>query len=650
MKKTWKKTPVFTVLSQKLTKFLPRYIAFIVVIIMMPPSVLAAPLMKGDGNGDGVINTADVFLVSKYVNGKTTITPEQLVALDVNNDGQVTAADGDLIKQFYLGVIASFPAPPVNTNHDPTIDTLPAQTLQLGSGDQQLDLATYLHDEDNDPLTVTAAINDNSIATVTVSGNTLTLMPIGAGQTQVTLTVSDGRGGTATASITVVVRSNQAPIGTDIPAQSLEAGTDAQELDLSTYFTDPENDAITYTANPREATIVGTSISGSKLILSPGVAGTTSVEVTATDASGNQVTKMFSVTVTASVVNAPPEVVSSIQTQVLCPVYTDSREYDLSQLFLDPDGDALTFTAVVSNPNAAQVSVSGNQLTLAPGTAGYAGAAVVTITATDTKGKTATYDLNVQAVQLITNGYVAINTKIGVPSITYDLSTFFPTQNSLSVYMATPSQTLIGPITLNGKVWTGTPINSDNWIVGADGKAVLLRVNVAMQTNSDPYFIQYIDGGDYRKTFQIRNPYVGTGQKFVGYTLEVFHFDPVKNSIKSEVTKVFDAPVSNIPDLNLINVIDRAFYDYMDVIVTQYYNYELILNIPGQRLTAIALKKDGRIVDVIGNPNGHDEILPNAGTIIRKSAVHSASQAYSLPGEWNLYPKGTYQYYGQQTP
>lgn len=45
-------------------------------------------VVKGDADGDGKVTAADALLLTKYIKGKITLTPEQLQALDMNGDGK----------------------------------------------------------------------------------------------------------------------------------------------------------------------------------------------------------------------------------------------------------------------------------------------------------------------------------------------------------------------------------------------------------------------------------------------------------------------------------------------------------------------------------------------------------------------------------
>ena len=50
----------------------------------------AAPIKKGDVNGDGEVNTKDIIDLVSYMIGNTTLS---LSAADVNGDGKVDVAD-----------------------------------------------------------------------------------------------------------------------------------------------------------------------------------------------------------------------------------------------------------------------------------------------------------------------------------------------------------------------------------------------------------------------------------------------------------------------------------------------------------------------------------------------------------------------------
>ncbi|MBN6187968.1 S-layer homology domain-containing protein [Aneurinibacillus sp. BA2021] len=594
-------------------------------------------------NYTAIINNTDIATLS-LSDGTLTLHPLQVGIATVT----VTAsnAGSSITQTFKLNVSA----PP---NVVPSISTVPSQTLQVGGNAQQLDLSGYLHDEDNDPLTVTADTNDHSIATVTVSGDTLTLTPVGVGQTEIALTVNDGRGGTATASIPVEVQAapliNHNPTVDSISKQTLQVGGNAQQLDLSGYLHDEDNDPLTVTADTNDHSIATVTVSGNTLTLTPVGVGQTEIALTVSDGRGGTATASIPVEVKAAPVgqNQTPKVISSIYEQVLTAGVTNARTFDLTQLFEDPDGDALTFTAVPQTSDIVAASVSGNLLTLTPGST--AGSTKVQITADDGNGGTATYDLIVRNAPLAPNGQVEIRTKQGVKdSIIYDLSSIFPNQTTFQIYEGTPDSTFTGPVTLNGRTWTWNGnLGLLVWVIGTDGSAVVLHVTVDPQGSEDLYFSQYMDMGSGHTAIQLfYNPVGDTSKTVSGYELEVHQYNLNTGQKTSYIQTLFPF-YKGMPYL----FIDQMFYDLFDIAPVTYFNDELVIYDPGNTVTTgFVLKKNGVVIDVLGDPTSQSKFMPNGGTIIRKSGIHAGSSSFNLYGEWNSFPVGTLQYLGAHTP
>ncbi|MET3291754.1 UNVERIFIED_CONTAM: hypothetical protein ABID98_004324 [Brevibacillus sp. OAP136] len=623
----------------------------------------------------------------------------------------------------------------VTVNEPPTLDTLPAKTLQIGSEGETLDLAPYLHDTENDTLTVTAVSADSSIVTTGINGLQLTLTPGAEGQTDVTLTVSDGRGGTTTANlrVTVGIAANRNPVVDHAPtAQSLTVGADDYTLDLSMVFSDPDSDALTFTATsdqPVQATatlngstltvqpltsgtakielkaddgrggevetsfdvtvnepptvdtlpaqtlqvgsegkmidltpylhdtendtltvtavsadsfVVTVGINGHELALTPGAEGQTDVTLTLSDGRGGTATATMHVNVKAASSNQEPTVDASIYEQVLTEGVSNARTFDLSQLFSDPDGDTLTYEITSAPSQNVDASISGDELTLQPGV--EAGTTTVTITAQDGNGGEASYSFNVRTAPLVENGNITIQTKKGVSQISIDLSTLFPNQNSFTVYQGTPDSTFTGPVDLKGKIWTGDPSDPFyTWIIGADGSAVVLHVVQKRQGGAEMFFSQYVDMGDGRIALELFDQGDGNpGHKSTGYSIEVNQYSKKTKSTRVLTRNLFD----NFPNTPYI-FINSIFYDFFDVMPATYFNDEVDLyGVSDYVTTSIVLKKDGRIVDVLGDLDSNEMFMPDGGTIIRKRGIYTGSQSMSLYGEWDIYPKGTIQYFG----
>ena len=163
---------------------------------------------------------------------------------------------------------------------------------------------------------------------------------------------------------------------------------DTATVDASQYFTDPDGDTLTYTATSSNSSVATASVSGSTVTITAVAAGSATITVTARDPDDLTATQQAGVTVQQS--NRAPRAVGTIPALMLAP--GDTATVDASQYFTDPDGDALTYTAMSSNSSVATASVSGSTVTI---TAVAAGSATITVTARDPGGLTATQQAGV---------------------------------------------------------------------------------------------------------------------------------------------------------------------------------------------------------------------------------------------------------------
>ena len=115
------------------------------------------------------------------------------------------------------------------------------------------------------------------------------------------------RGGLVTAGVIVRTATggggtpNRAPraVG-NISDQTLTEDGSATTVNVSARFSDPDGDNLRYRATSSRTSVVRTSVSGSRVTLTPRDAGTATVTVTATDPGGLSATQRFTVTVTAT--------------------------------------------------------------------------------------------------------------------------------------------------------------------------------------------------------------------------------------------------------------------------------------------------------------------------------------------------------------
>jgi len=156
---------------------------------------------------------------------------------------------------------------------------------------------------------------------------------------------------------------------------------------VSVCFEDPEGGEVTLAAVSSQESVAETFVSASRVTVKGVSPGTAVVTVTATDEDGLTGDLEFGVTVP----NRPPAVLDTIQDAVLAP--GETREWDLRRYFEEPDGQELTYSAAPSDANIVAVTVTGSMLE-ATGTA--EGTAVVTVTATDAMGLSATQEFGVE--------------------------------------------------------------------------------------------------------------------------------------------------------------------------------------------------------------------------------------------------------------
>ncbi len=260
----------------------------------------------------------------------------------------------------------------------------------LAAGDTvTADVAELFEDPEGDPLTFSAASSDTAVATASASESTVTVAALSEGTAAVTVTAADTAGNSNRFEFGVTVEApNRAPEITDsIPPQTLLAG-DTVRLDASEHFSDPDGDALAYSAETSDAAAATASVSGSTVAVTGVSAGTATLTVTARDPGGLGASQTAGVTVEA--VNLPPTVVGGIEDRTLAA--GDTVTADVAELFEDPEGDPLTFSAASSDTAVATASASESTVTVA---ALSEGTAAVTVTAADTAGNSNRFEFGV---------------------------------------------------------------------------------------------------------------------------------------------------------------------------------------------------------------------------------------------------------------
>ena len=225
-------------------------------------------------------------------------------------------------------------------------------------------------DVDNtlDELTVSFSSSDETVveasaisSSVLGGGFTINLNPIANanGSSTIVSTVTDGTASQEVSFIVTVLPVNDVPVA---QVTTITSATEdvAYTLDIETLFSDVDGDILVYSVSekPDWLTLSNSNLSGTPLNEN---VGTSNISIRVDDSNGGIISQSYSLEV-INVNDAP----SLIQTFVDLQLLEDfgSTTLDLSEFYLDDDGDALTFTAVSSNTESVTTSVDGNSLVL----------------------------------------------------------------------------------------------------------------------------------------------------------------------------------------------------------------------------------------------------------------------------------------------
>ena len=336
-------------------------------------------------------------------------------------------------------------------NRPPVVaGSIESRTIEVGEA-ASLDLSNHFSDPDGDVLVYTAAASDAAAAGAAVEGEAMTVTAVAKGEATVTVTATDTEGLTVTQAFLVTVP-NRPPLAVaSIEERTLEVGQSAV-LALPGYFEDPDGDALAYAVSSSDATLIGASVEGSDLTVTAVARGDAAVTVTAADTEGRTATQTFAVTVP----NQPPLATGSIEGQTI--EVDETAAMDLSSYFTEPDGDGLTYSAVISDGAVAGVEVSGGTLTV---TAITKGVATVTVTGTDTDGLTATQEFVVTVPNRppLAAGTIEARTIEVDETADLDLSSYFsdPDGDALA-YTAAASDAAVAGAGVEGAAMTVTAV------------------------------------------------------------------------------------------------------------------------------------------------------------------------------------------------
>jgi VCBS repeat-containing protein len=202
-------------------------------------------------------------------------------------------------------------------------------------------------------------------------------------------------------------------------------------------------------------------------------------------------------------------------------------------------------------------------------------------------------------------------------------------------------------------LFDGTDFDSDipNFSVTAKESAtvkekIITSSSMVIKASTDAptaFISEYLQGSSVDRS-GIEIFYTGTGSETApvsGFQLE-FHQWQLATGQK----RVTSLPISIWPNMPYL-IINSTFYDAFDIMNIWYYNDETYITQPGFINNAFVLKKDGQVIDTVGDPfyNGPKPILPNGGTMVRNRGIKDGLSLYN-PAQWTFYPVDSLQYFG----
>ncbi len=341
-------------------------------------TVDVAPCFR-DPNGEALVFDAfssDTGVATVQVTGSTVtvtaVSPGTAVVTVVATD-----PGGLEARQTFQVVVPDRPPTAVGTIDD--------RELMVGDS-AVVDVRGHFTEPDGQPLRYSAAADSSRLA-VSVEGTVVTVVALAKGTAVVTVTATDPGGLAATQRFEVTVP-NRPPFAVDSIAAREVMVDRADTLELSPFFGDPDGDPLTWAAAASDGAVVGTAVAGSTLTLTGLAKGEATVAVTATDDEGLTAEQSFTVTVP----NRPPVATDTIPSRMLYKSEADTLR--LAAWFSDPDGDPLTWAAQASTPGVVALDLAAGEGTLAI-TPLAGGETVITVTATDPEGLTASQSFTV---------------------------------------------------------------------------------------------------------------------------------------------------------------------------------------------------------------------------------------------------------------
>lgn len=314
------------------------------------------------------------------------------------------------------------------------VGSIPA--LELTEGDTaSVDLSTRFSDPDGDALTHEAASSDGNVATARISGDSVVIVANAEGAASITVTATDpgGLAATQTVDVTVATAATIYNAGETIP--TLPTGHWIPDFNhgVTYFYSDLVTVRFEYLGYIEEDGTRYTCIRNAGCTIVDGTVTAGPIRATTGEHGGD---------------NHQPVATRTIPDQQL---WTGrATTVNASLFFIEPDGDPMIYTVTNSDTDAATADVSGHTVTIS---AVAEGAPIITITASDPGGLTATQEIAVAVTRNMAPAAVgaipAATMTVGQPPVSVDMSAYFSDPGDSLTYAAATSNAGVATVSVS---------------------------------------------------------------------------------------------------------------------------------------------------------------------------------------------------------
>ncbi len=403
-----------------------------------------------EGFGTIVIDLSDVFFDNEgdALTFTATSYATDIVEVGIDNSiSELTITEVGIGRAFIIITandgnggtdVVSFSVTVNEVNEAPIVaNAMQDIVIDEGFNPLVIDLNEVFTDNDGDALnySVTSSGSDVVSTAIDISIGTLTITGVNPGDAIITITAEDPDGETAIDEFAItIVNVNDAPIvANPVADQSYEEGFETAVISLSDVFTDRDGDELSISAATDNDDVIELSynvIDGTLTIfeVKPGVA---TITITADDGNGGSVSATF--TVVVNNINDAPVVNIPVADQVFDEGF-ESVTIDLSAVFTDEDGDALTIIGSVDLPEIVTVEVDENSTILTILETGL-GVATITLSAHDGNGESISDEFTVTVNEvnkapIVANALADSEFDEGFQEAVIDISTVFTDEDN----------------------------------------------------------------------------------------------------------------------------------------------------------------------------------------------------------------------------